>query len=175
MKTTFTLALVMLLGGCSKATEPSLGANKPFWEVHFSPKGGCEAAIAAFIDSAKTSVRMQAYSFTDQVIVDALLRAQAKKLDAAIILDNSNLVDPYSKLPALVAAKFPTWGDAKHVIAHNKVIIVDKSRVETGSFNYTVTAERGNADNCLFLANTPLAMAYYNNWVLHQSHSVPLD
>ena len=177
MRKILTLVFVVLLfAACYRASEPTLlGANKPFWEVHFSPQGGCEAAIVAFIDSAKQSVRMLAYSFTSQPIVDALLRAQAKKLDVAIILDRSNQTDQYSKMPVIIAAKFPAWLDSKHVIANNKTIVVDKSRVETGSYTYTVTAERGNAENCLIIANTPLAMEYYNNLGLHQSHSTPLD
>jgi hypothetical protein len=47
--------------------------NPIIWEVYFSPKGGCADAIIRELDRAKSSVLVQAYSFTSAPIAKALL------------------------------------------------------------------------------------------------------
>ena len=39
----------------------------------------------------------------------------------------------------------PTFIDAKHAIAHNKIMIIDGQTIITGSFNFTKAAEQNNA------------------------------
>lgn len=110
---------------------------------------------------------MQAYSFTSPEIEAALI-AQGPKVK--VILDRSDVGT--LGLQALMSAGISVVIDKKHVIAHNKVIIVDSHTIETGSFNYTQQAERQNAENCLLIRNTAMAIAYRNNWLAHQAHSV---
>lgn len=55
--------------------------------------------------------------------------------------------------------------DGRPAIAHNKTIIIDpdgpNSVVETGSFNFTYSAERRNAENALIVrGDADLASAY---------------
>ena len=48
--------------------------------------------------------------------------------------------------------------DSKHAIAHNKIMIIDRNTLITGSFNFTKAAEEKNAENLLILkGNKPLA------------------
>jgi phosphatidylserine/phosphatidylglycerophosphate/cardiolipin synthase-like enzyme len=50
--------------------------------------------------------------------------------------------------PDFVAANgIATYRDDEHPTAHNKIVIVDRAIVITGSFNLTEQAERGNAEN----------------------------
>jgi len=64
-----------------------------------------------------------------------------------------------------------TYIDAKHAIAHNKIMIIDKETVITGSFNFTKAAEQKNAENVLILKNKELARIYIDNWMKHRNHS----
>ena len=64
----------------------------------------------------------------------------------------------------------PTYIDTVHAIAHNKVIIVDKETVITGSFNFTRAAEEKNAENLLIIRSNELAYAYIQNWENHKRH-----
>jgi hypothetical protein len=50
-------------------------ATQPAWSVYFSPKGGCTEAIVQEIGKAKSSILVQAYSFTSAPIVKALVDA----------------------------------------------------------------------------------------------------
>jgi len=48
---------------------------------------------------------------------------------------------------------------------HDKYLIIDGKTVETGSFNYTASAERRNAENVVVIRNNKkLAGQYIENW-----------
>jgi phosphatidylserine/phosphatidylglycerophosphate/cardiolipin synthase-like enzyme len=65
----------------------------------------------------------------------------------------------------------PTYINASHAIAHNKIMIIDKQTVITGSFNFTKAAEESNAENLLILSSKEVAKAYIDNWNKHREHS----
>jgi phosphatidylserine/phosphatidylglycerophosphate/cardiolipin synthase-like enzyme len=65
----------------------------------------------------------------------------------------------------------PTYIDAEHAIAHNKIMVIDKETVITGSFNFTKAAEEHNAENLLILNSKELAKMYIENWNKHKKHS----
>lgn len=47
------------------------------------------------------------------------------------------------------------------VTMHDKIMIADRETVQTGSFNYTVSAERVNIENVIVLwGNIPLARRF---------------
>jgi len=140
-------------------------------EVHFSPKGGCQDAMVSHIQNSKKTIRMQAYTLSAKPIIDALVAAHARGVDVQVIIDSSESKLSISPVTALRAGGVPTFIDAKHLLAHNKVTIFDSTVVETGSYNYTNAAENDDADNCLFLEDTLTANAYTENWTTHQGHS----
>jgi phosphatidylserine/phosphatidylglycerophosphate/cardiolipin synthase-like enzyme len=60
----------------------------------------------------------------------------------------------------------PTSGDncidAKHAIAHHKIMTIDRETGLTGGFNFTKGADEKNAENLLVLHSKDLAKAYLN-------------
>jgi phosphatidylserine/phosphatidylglycerophosphate/cardiolipin synthase-like enzyme len=60
----------------------------------------------------------------------------------------------------LTNAGIPTYIDDKHAIAHNKIMIIDREIVVTGSFNFTKAAEEKNAENVLIIRDKGLAKVY---------------
>ncbi len=141
------------------------------WEVHFSPKGGCTDAVVRELAAARTSVFVQAYSFTSAPIARALVDAKERGVDVQVILDKSNRKAHYSAADFLIHHGVPTRIDAAHAIAHNKVMIVDGQVVVTGSFNFTTAAEEHNAENLLVVHDPRLAAEYLRNWKVHALHS----
>jgi phosphatidylserine/phosphatidylglycerophosphate/cardiolipin synthase-like enzyme len=87
------------------------------------------------------------------------------------ILDKSNRSQRYSAADFTHNMGIPTYIDAEHAIAHNKIMIIDKGTVITGSFNFTKSAEEKNAENLLILKNKELARVYSDNWNKHMKHS----
>src|SRR5437879_1831499 len=100
--------------------------------VFFSPHGGCTAAIVDAIHQAKTSVLVQAYSFTSMPIEQAVADAKMRHLDVQVLLDKSWPNGSPKVEPLLVQSGVPVFIDAKHAIAHNKIIILDNATVITG-------------------------------------------
>jgi phosphatidylserine/phosphatidylglycerophosphate/cardiolipin synthase-like enzyme len=155
--------------------ETRLFPAKTPYRVCFSPKGNCENTILHLINNAKKSLYIQSYSFTSKKIAQALIRAKRNGVEIKMIVDRS-LFDPednHSYIKPILAAGIPVWVDNEVSIQHNKVIIVDQEILETGSYNYTVSANRYNAENVLIIKSPDLALLYLNNWRKRQLISTP--
>jgi phosphatidylserine/phosphatidylglycerophosphate/cardiolipin synthase-like enzyme len=140
-------------------------------KVYFSPKGGCTEAIISEIDQAKTEILVQAYSFTSAPIAKALVDAHKRGVKVQEILDKSQRSEKYTSATFLTNAGIPTYIDGSHAIAHNKIMIIDKIKIITGSFNFTKAAEEKNAENVLIISSKELAKPYLDNWQKHKEHS----
>jgi phosphatidylserine/phosphatidylglycerophosphate/cardiolipin synthase-like enzyme len=152
---------------CAEEGIKAVGVNV---EVCFSPKGGCTEAIVKALDAAKKTVFVQAYSFTSAPIAKALVEAHKRGVKVEVILDKSQKTEKYSEADFLVNEGISTKIDAKHAIAHNKVMVIDGETVLTGSFNFTKAAEENNAENLLVVKSATLADAYTKNWQEHAKH-----
>ena len=142
-------------------------------QVYFSPQGGCTEAIVANLNKATNSVLVQAYSFTSAPIAKALVDAKKRGVKVQVILDKSQRTEKYSSADFLLHEGVPTFIDAKHAIAHNKIMVIDSHTVLTGSFNFTKAAEANNAENLLVIQDADLAAKYTANWQAHLKHSEP--
>lgn len=136
-------------------------------DVEFSPNGGGESMVVSAINSAQRQVLVQAYNFTDPAILQALINAKVQRhVDVRLILDKSNEEARYSPLiHPFLQAGVPVSTDYSVAIAHNKVMIIDGTDVITGSFNYTTSAQRRNAENVVWFTHCPaMAGPYTQNW-----------
>lgn len=147
-------------------------SNDSSYEVCFTPGQDCTGLIVNAISQAKKTIYVQAYSFTSAPIAKALVVAKRRGVEVEVILDKSQTTtNKYSAATFLLNNHIPTWVDYKPAIAHNKVIIIDKSIVITGSFNFTKAAQYKNAENLLIITDTDLAKVYFNNWHARQEQS----
>ena len=142
-------------------------------QVFFSPIGGCTKAVVENLKKATNTVLVQAYSFTSAPIAKALVDAEKRGVKVQVILDKSQRTEKYSSADFVQHAGIPTYIDAKHAIAHNKIMIIDGKTVLTGSFNFTKAAEENNAENLLVIQDLALATKYTANWQAHLQHSEP--
>ena len=172
MKTLLLRFLLPLL--CLSLPLKAADQSSPIISSYFSPNGGCTQAVVEALGSAKNTVLVQAYSFTSAPIAKALVDAHKRHVDVQVILDKSQRTERYSSATFLANEGIPTYIDAVHKIAHNKVMIIDGKTLITGSFNFTKSAEEGNAENLLVISNSPdLAQRYTANWKEHLEHSQP--
>ncbi|HUR38760.1 MAG TPA: phospholipase D family protein [Planctomycetota bacterium] len=176
MTRTFVSAcLALSLMACDRldtAFKPAPATSTPSgWEVRFSPKGGCTEAVVEALRGAKSSVLVQAYSFTSAPIAAALVEAHRRGVKVQVLLDKSQRGEKYSSADFVAHAGIPTSIDDKHAIAHNKVLVIDGTTVITGSFNFTKAAEERNAENLLVIQDAVLADKYSANWRVHAQHS----
>jgi phosphatidylserine/phosphatidylglycerophosphate/cardiolipin synthase-like enzyme len=147
---------------------PSTGTT----EVFFSPNGGVTDAIVREIGKARREILVQAYSFTSKPIAKALLDAKKRGIPIIAVFDKSQRTERYTAATFLANAGIPVYIDSQHAIAHNKIMIIDRSTLITGSFNFTEAAEKKNAENLLVIkGNQPLVDRYITNFQEHKGHS----
>jgi phosphatidylserine/phosphatidylglycerophosphate/cardiolipin synthase-like enzyme len=166
----------LLIVGLVAATRSSDAPAPPAGDigVYFSPKGGGTDAIVRELGQAESSIRIQAYSFTSAPIAKAIIDAQKRGVQVEAVLDKSNRTDKYSAATFLKNAGCDVRIDARHAIAHNKIMLIDEKVILTGSFNFTKAAEESNAENLLVIRDHPeLVEKYLANFRLHQEHAEP--
>jgi phosphatidylserine/phosphatidylglycerophosphate/cardiolipin synthase-like enzyme len=162
MKFYVLMCLAMLSAACAKVTPVN---------VCFSPGGDCISSVTAEIENAKTEIQIQAYSLSSKPIADAVVMAKRTGVNVEILLDKSSAVAQNNAVYFASLKGIPTYLDAQHAVADNNVIIIDKSTVITGSFNFSKEADARNAENLLIIKSDRLAGIYFDNWELHKSHA----
>lgn len=134
-------------------------------EDAFSPDQGATALVIKTIGEARKTIRVAAYSFTSRPIAEALVAAQQKGVDVKLVLDKSQRRGRSSLYAFLIKSHVPTRINARYHIMHNKFMIIDGKIVETGSFNYTKSAEKNNAENVLVVRrNRKIDRDYLKQW-----------
>lgn len=149
-------------------------ASKPELKTCFTPGQDCMGMIVAAIDSAKSEVLVQAYSFQAKPLVKALGRARQRGVTVRVILDKADEREPNSAGARLIAQRILPQVDTGVASAHNKVMIIDRDSVITGSFSFTEAAQKKNAENVLLIKGYPdIAAAYAKNWQKRLAASRP--
>jgi phosphatidylserine/phosphatidylglycerophosphate/cardiolipin synthase-like enzyme len=129
-------------------------------KVYFSPNGGCQEAVKAEINKARESIDIAMYAFTSREIAQALVDAQGRKVKIRVILDLAQIKDQYSKSRYLISKGLNVKFHMGPGLMHNKFAVIDGRVVLTGSFNWTLTAEKKNSENLLVITSRDLARKY---------------
>jgi phosphatidylserine/phosphatidylglycerophosphate/cardiolipin synthase-like enzyme len=134
-------------------------------EVGFSPSHTAKALVLKVIAQCEGTLRMATYSFTDADIRDALI-AKHNSTDIQIVSDaKGNADDGVSVVDDLQRAGIKIRRNKRYAIHHHKFIACtgphNTKIVETGSFNYTASADKRNAENSLVLWDAPAIYDIY--------------
>ena len=119
---------------------------------------------------------MAAYSFTSRPIGAALLAARTRGVAARIVADRSQRSARYTSVRYLANQGIPVRIDDRYAIMHNKFMVIDDARVQTGSFNYTRSAQLRNAENALVITgDRNVAPRYGAEWRRLWDESAPIQ
>jgi phosphatidylserine/phosphatidylglycerophosphate/cardiolipin synthase-like enzyme len=146
-------------------------------EFAFTPGDAIDDRLVALVDTAQREVLVQAFSFTQRRLARALIAAHRRGVAVAVLADRTQALEtPQSAVGELAAAGLPVWLDGRHAAAHNKVLIVDaalpRATTVTGSYNFTVAAQKRNAENvAIFRDNPGVAQAYRDNFLRLQARA----
>ena len=155
------LALILfsfLAVPCVTVSGAELTLNNTPAKVFFSPKGGCVNGIIKEIEMGTREILVEAYSFSSTPIRNALINAQKRGVKVEIIFDSDEQKDQgYKAAKAFSKSGVAVYFDDNHASAHNKVIIIDRETVITGSFNFTNAAENKNAENVLVIKSKAIS------------------
>jgi phosphatidylserine/phosphatidylglycerophosphate/cardiolipin synthase-like enzyme len=145
------------------------------YQVAFSPNAGSLKLVIDSIDGAKQQILVAAYGFTSKPIATALVDAAKRGVEVRVIGDAKEAANGYSALNFLASHKVAVRVNDKYKIFHHKFMVIDQRHLETGSFNYTQNAVKGNAENVIVLRDAPNVIApYKTEWVRLWNESTDL-
>lgn len=174
--------LMMLLAGPALAfdTAPRVLPAQGTVQAAFAPWDDVESILVEALDTARRTIRVQAYLLTSKKIAGALVAAKQRGIDVQVLADAEQSHVASAKLDMLAAAGIPVFLETRYQNAHNKIVLIDPlstaPTVITGSFNFTWTAQHKNAENILILRNNPdIATRYAVNWDRHLQQATPYE
>ena len=140
---------------------PSLTIGDTTLEIYFSPDDGVAARLVTLIQSAQESIYFMAYSFTSNDIGAAVLERAAAGVTVAGVMDEGQVNSGQgSEFDPFRQAGLDVRLDGNPGLMHHKVIIIDRSIVITGSYNFSASAEEVNDENLIVIYNPVIAAQY---------------
>jgi phosphatidylserine/phosphatidylglycerophosphate/cardiolipin synthase-like enzyme len=153
-----------------QTTEPSgAQANNPNQinvEVHYAPDEDLEAIDVGLLRSAKRSIDMSAYSFTDPKIAAVLAEQARRGVAVRIYRDHESTIEELHRDPQpliLLLAQTPNIEvRVKHstTLAHLKAFAIDGQILRSGSANFSPGAEERQDNDLVILRNKGIASAF---------------
>ncbi|MFA5084802.1 MAG: phospholipase D-like domain-containing protein, partial [Candidatus Omnitrophota bacterium] len=119
-------------------------------KVFFSPEGGCEEELVRAIDSSEKTIDAAVYSFTNTKIRDALKRAKERGVVIRLFLNGKRASNKLGKELESYGVKVKYY-DKRGSLMHNKFMIIDEENIYSGSYNWTILAEKDNRENLIIL------------------------
>jgi phosphatidylserine/phosphatidylglycerophosphate/cardiolipin synthase-like enzyme len=185
----YFLLFVMCLGGIGVRYYPHLrrwlsGARSlehslrpvaapgsaPIEGPYFSDGGRVADRVIAAINRTQKTLHVAIYDLTHADITAALADAHRRGAEVLIVADAGQSREPHSEIFFLRSQGIPVRLSrgyrGNRSIMHDKFAVFDGRLVETGSFNWTTSAENYNYENALFIAD-PAAVARYEEEFQH--------
>ncbi|MFN8481593.1 MAG: phospholipase D-like domain-containing protein [Anaerolineae bacterium] len=129
-------------------------------ENYFSPTGGGKQAIQKRLEVAQKSIKVLAFSFTDDDQAKALLDKAKKGVKVQGVFEARNANGSGAEYPAFKNAGLDVLTDGNCYTMHHKVYIIDDKTVITGSYNFSSNADKDNDENLLIIDDPNLAKLY---------------
>jgi phosphatidylserine/phosphatidylglycerophosphate/cardiolipin synthase-like enzyme len=173
------LALAIAPPAAADAPTPRRYPATGTVEIAFTPGDAVDTLIIAAIDRAQTEILVHAYTFTHRRIAQALIGARRRGVAVSVLADREQArAVPQNVLAQLASGGVEVWLDGNFAAAHNKVIVIDaglpRATTITGSYNFTIAAQRSNAENIVVMHdNDAVARAYRDNWRRLKAGAMP--
>eukprot|EP00668_Euglena_longa_P006025 GGOE01007139.1.p1 GENE.GGOE01007139.1~~GGOE01007139.1.p1 ORF type:complete len:207 (+),score=61.66 GGOE01007139.1:62-682(+) len=107
------------------------------------------------LKAAKTSIDICVFNITCDFITRQIVDAHKRGVHVRIISDDAQAQTKNSDIPELRDAGIPVRTDKSPTHMHHKFCIIDNKVLINGSFNWTVQAVTGNAENVVIHHNPP--------------------
>lgn len=128
--------------------------------VFTSEDPAIENAIIPLVESANSSIRFLAFSFTDFPLADAMSQRFKAGVDVKGVFETVGSEADAGELKTLMCRNVPVMQDGNSGFLHHKVIVVDERIVITGSMNFSTNAEESNDENVIIIDNADIARLY---------------
>ena len=129
-------------------------------EAYFCPQDACADKLINKINLANKSVYIAIYSFTNDDIASAVIKAKQRGVDVKVIFDYDQSKNDASDDESLAQVGISVALKNSAGYMHNKYSIIDGNLVATGSFNYSENANTRNEENLVFIESPDLAQKF---------------
>lgn len=140
--------------------QPIVVNGTPIQVIFTSEDKALEPAIIPLVQSAQSSIRFMAFSFTDFPLADAMIQRNLRDVDVAGVFESFGSESESAELKTLFCGGVPVRQDGNGGFLHHKVIVVDERYVVTGSLNFSTRAENTNDENVIIIDNPDIARLY---------------
>ena len=128
----------------------------------FSPGSRSEERLAAILDAAKETIDACTFSFSSEILANALINAQRRGVKVRFMMDKN-----LAKKSIAGRNVFKSGTDFKVRIGrkgkgalHDKFVIIDNKILQTGSFNWAQNASVNSFENMVFFNDDEHINAY---------------
>jgi len=145
----------------SDTPHPQVLVGDTWIEVYFSPDDGVAKHIVNLIDNANESIYFMAYSFTSDDIGAAIVERKQAGIFVKGVMDEGQVKsNTGTEFDSFLQAGITVLKDGNSGLMHNKVIIIDRKIVITGSYNFSRNAETVNDENVVVIHNSEISEKY---------------
>lgn len=133
-------------------------------ETCFSPNEGCDQKLISVINSAKKNLDIAIFSITHPEIAASIADAKKRGVEVRMVVDKGQAESGRSQTDELMTAHISIKIGNSAKIMHDKYCIVDSMILETGSFNYTMSATIYNTENQIYITDKNVIKRYQDNF-----------
>lgn len=156
-------------GHQSPATDPSTGPATISGRIsiqgpYFSDRDRIADHIMAAINRTRHTLDIAVYSITQPDLAAAIEAAHRRGVKVRIVSDEGQALNRHSEVYYLRSRGIPVRLSGgyrgQRSLMHNKFAVFDGKTVETGSFNWTVSANSYNFENAIFITDPEVSARY---------------
>lgn len=131
---------------------------------YFSDGDRVADRIIAALNHSQKSIDIAIYDLTQPDIASALVDAHQRGVEIKIVADERQSKEPHSEISFLrslgLNIRLSRGYKGNRSIMHNKFAVFDGKLAETGSFNWTTSADGYNYENAIFIADPDVVERY---------------
>ncbi|MFC1671033.1 phospholipase D-like domain-containing protein, partial [Spirochaetota bacterium] len=128
--------------------------------AYFSPEDNIERIILKRLKKAKSTIHFMSFSFTSNGIGEAMIDRYKKGVKVYGLFERRGTNSKYSQYIKMKIEGLNVRLDRNRHVMHHKVIVIDRQRVITGSYNFSKSANTKNDENILIIDNKTMAEEY---------------
>jgi phosphatidylserine/phosphatidylglycerophosphate/cardiolipin synthase-like enzyme len=138
--------------------------SAPVEGPYFSDGGRVADRIVAAINHTQKSLHIAIYDLTHPDIATALVFAHQRGVAILIVADERQSHETHSEVAFLrsqgIDVRLSRGYRGNRSIMHNKFAVFDGNLAETGSYNWTTSADSYNYENALFIGDRAVVGRY---------------
>lgn len=118
--------------------------------LYSCPQHDCQEAVRKELSHATQSIRILAFTFTDDVLAEELIKQSLLGVDIEVIFEKTRITS-YSTYYDFQDTPIRVLYDGNSYTMHEKMFLIDNTTVILGSYNPTQSATTKNDENLLII------------------------